>query len=178
MPCAGNWSVGRQLYQSRFEGFWKSCRCLVVLLSAHGTHLSPGWRSRPCHRLSARGNALVGSVAEGQRYGIMEEPMMRAFVSDSIEPTGTRISTEGRWLAKRHGHRPISQSSPLHFGAHHTLGTERGEAAILKIRSPQSHGKAGGEWMATGCAGEHPTDQRLDNGGALVFETDLLQGRF
>jgi predicted acyl esterase len=45
---------------------------------------------------------------------------------------------------------------------------------VLSICSPQSHGRAGGEWMGAGCAGEHATDQRLDDGGALVFETDVL----
>jgi predicted acyl esterase len=45
---------------------------------------------------------------------------------------------------------------------------------MLSICSPQSHGRAGGEWMGAGCAGEHATDQRLDDGGALVFETDVL----
>lgn len=47
--------------------------------------------------------------------------------------------------------------------------------AGLTIRSPQSHGKAGGEWMAAGCPGEHATDQRLDDGGALLFETAPLE---
>ncbi len=47
--------------------------------------------------------------------------------------------------------------------------------AVLSVSSPQSHGKAGGEWMATGCIGEHPTDQRLDDGGALVFDGAILE---
>ncbi len=29
--------------------------------------------------------------------------------------------------------------------------------------------------MGTGCPGEHPTDQRLDDGGALVFDTLVLE---
>jgi hypothetical protein len=58
--------------------------------------------------------------------------------------------------------------------ADRSLGERPDAGATFSIRSPQSHGKAAGEWMAAGCPGEHPSDQRLDDGGALVFETPLL----
>jgi len=105
----------------------------------------------------------------------MDEPMMRAFVSDTIEPTGTRTTTQGRWVGEAAWPSPQISTRSLYLGAGKELGNAAGKPAVLNIRSPQSHGKAGGEWMATGCPGEHPTDQRLDNGGALVFETTCLE---
>jgi predicted acyl esterase len=59
-------------------------------------------------------------------------------------------------------------------GGEGRLADAPGKPGVLSICSPQSHGRAGGEWMGAGCAGEHATDQRLDDGGALVFETDVL----
>jgi hypothetical protein len=61
----------------------------------------------------------------------------------------------------------------LHLRADHTLGAAD-SPSTHSIRSPQSHGKSAGEWMGAGCPGEHPTDQRLDDGGALVFDTPVL----
>lgn len=104
--------------------------------------------------------------------------MLRAFVSDTIEPTGTRTTTQGRWVGEAAWPSPEISTRSLYLGGARELGDAVSDPAILAIRSPQSHGKAGGEWMATGCPGEHPTDQRLDNGGALVFETALLDEDF
>ncbi|MEH3128079.1 CocE/NonD family hydrolase [Agrobacterium cavarae] len=112
---------------------------------------------------------------KGEETGVMDEPMLRAFVCDTIEPTGTRTTTEGRWVGEAEWPSPEITAKQFDLGADRRLGGNASQAAILQIRSPQSHGKAGGEWMATGCPGEHPTDQRLDNGGALVFETEILE---
>ncbi|MBP2536291.1 CocE/NonD family hydrolase [Agrobacterium tumefaciens] len=115
---------------------------------------------------------------KGKDTGVMDEPMLRAFVSDTIEPTGTRTTTQGRWVGEAAWPSPHISARSLYLGGTRELRDTAGDPAILAIRSPQSHGKAGGEWMATGCPGEHPTDQRLDNGGALVFETQLLDDDF
>jgi hypothetical protein len=60
--------------------------------------------------------------------------------------------------------------------ADRSLGDRQDAGAALAVRSPQSHGKAAGEWMGVGAPGEQPTDQRLDDGGALVFDTPALEG--
>jgi hypothetical protein len=62
----------------------------------------------------------------------------------------------------------------LHLRADRRLGEQQRGSGVFSIRSPQSHGKAAGEWMGVGCPGEQPTDQRLDDGGALVFDTVAL----
>lgn len=115
---------------------------------------------------------------KGKETGVMDEPMLRAFVSDTIEPTGTRTMTKGRWVGEAAWPSPEISTRSLYLGGARDLRDAVSDPAILAIRSPQSHGKAGGEWMATGCPGEHPTDQRLDNGGALIFETALLEDDF
>jgi len=111
---------------------------------------------------------------KGIDTGIMQEPMLRAYVEDPVPPEGTRTFTPGRWVGERSYPSPDIKPRRLHLRADGSLGEQPGGSAVLSIRSPQSHGKAAGEWMSVGCPGEHPTDQRLDDGGALVFDTAIL----
>jgi hypothetical protein len=50
-------------------------------------------------------------------------------------------------------------------------------SADLAIRSPLWCGSGGGEWMSSGLPGEAPTDQRLDDGLSLVFDSKELADR-
>ncbi len=112
---------------------------------------------------------------KGKDTGIMDEPMLRAYMCDTIAPNGSRETTPGRWIGEESWPSANIETRTLVLGADHSLGGKAGGPAGLSISSPQSHGKAGGEWMATGCIGEQPTDQRLDDGGALVFDTAVLE---
>ena len=115
---------------------------------------------------------------KGRDTGIMKEPMLRAYIEDPVPPEGTRTFTPGRWVGERSFPSPDVAPQRLHLRADRSLGEEGGASTDFAIRSPQSHGKAAGEWMGVGCPGEQPTDQRLDDGGALVFETAPLAGGF
>jgi uncharacterized protein len=112
---------------------------------------------------------------KGHDTGIMNEPMLRAYVEDPVAPTGTRSFVPGTWVGERVWPSSTIEPLRLHLHADHSLGERPDAGGTFSIRSPQSHGKAAGEWMAAGCPGEHPTDQRLDDGGALVFETHSLE---
>ena len=111
---------------------------------------------------------------KGRDTGIMNEPMLRAYVEDPVAPDGTRTFTPGRWVGERCWPSPDITARRFYLGADRSLAERRDESAVLSVRSPQSHGKAAGEWMGVGCPGEQPTDQRLDDGGALVFDTPSL----
>jgi putative CocE/NonD family hydrolase len=125
----------------------------------------------------------VGYLQEATRWwdqwlkgcdtGIMNEPMLRAYVEDPVPPEGTRVHMPGRWVGEAVYPSPNIVPRELHLRADHTLGAAD-SPSTHSIRSPQSHGKSAGEWMGAGCPGEHPTDQRLDDGGALVFDTPVL----
>ncbi len=111
---------------------------------------------------------------KGRDTGIMNEPMLRAYVQDPVAPQGTRTFTPGRWVGEAAYPSPNIRAQRLYLRSDRSLAGQPGERRELSIRSPQSHGKAAGEWMGAGCPGENPTDQRLDDGGALVFETAVL----
>jgi uncharacterized protein len=112
---------------------------------------------------------------KGKDTGVMKEPMLRAYVQDYFAPDGTRTFTPGHWVGEASYPSATIKPHRLFLQADRGLGTAAAERLEFSIRSPQSLGKASGEWMGTGCQGEHPTDQRLDDGGALIFETAPLE---
>lgn len=111
---------------------------------------------------------------KGIDTGIMREPMLRAYMQDPVPPSGTRNFTPGQWVGEATYPSANIQPKLLYLCADRSLAVRCDDPTELSIRSPQSHGKAAGEWMGAGCVGEHPSDQRLDDGGALVFETAVL----
>ncbi len=110
----------------------------------------------------------------GEETGVMDDPMLRAYVNDAVVPTGSRPQQPGRWVAEANWPSPSIQARTLHLGGQGELSATPVAGAQRQIRSPLWHGQACGEWMATGCPGEMPIDQRVDDGGALVFETAPL----
>ena len=109
----------------------------------------------------------------GRDTGVMEEPKLRAYINDPVAPNPTRPHQPGRWVGSAWPlEEPMQQ---MHLGGNGTLGDRAEAPALLPIRSPQSHGIAAGEWMAVGCPGEMPADQRIDDGGALTFDTPVLE---
>ncbi|MFT9257365.1 MAG: CocE/NonD family hydrolase [Acetobacter sp.] len=112
---------------------------------------------------------------KGQDSGIMAEPMLRSYITDSYPPEGSMSAISGRWVGEADWPSAGIEFQTWHLRGDRSLGVSDGGGSIFSVRSPQSHGRAGGEWMGTGCPGEMPTDQRLDDGGALVFETDILE---
>jgi uncharacterized protein len=112
---------------------------------------------------------------KGRDTGIMNEPMLRAYLEESVPPSGVRTFAPGNWVGESVYPSPGIKPLQLHLRADRGLGERSDSSGTFTIRSPQSHGKAAGEWMCAGCPGEHPTDQRLDDGGALVFDTPVLE---
>ncbi len=56
----------------------------------------------------------------------------------------------------------------------HKLAHKKSDG-FIKINTLQNHGLLAGEWMGAGVLGESPSDQRLDDGLAVVFESDILE---
>jgi hypothetical protein len=112
---------------------------------------------------------------KGRDTGIMQEPMLRAYLEDPVAPDGSHAFMPGRWVGEATYPSPNLQPRRFCLCGDRSLAAQPDASRVFSIRSPQSHGKAAGEWMGTGCPGERPTDQRLDDGGALVFDTGVLE---
>jgi putative CocE/NonD family hydrolase len=111
---------------------------------------------------------------KGKQNGVEAEPMLRAWVQDWHAPVGTRSAHPGRWVAEAHWPAPGIAPKIWYLNHDRKLSSGAGQPRDIPIRSPLHVGQAGGEWMAAGCPGELPTDQRADDALSAVFETAPL----
>src|SRR5260370_36742006 len=119
----------------------------------------------------ARAGGGVNIWSTDRHAGRVGDAMLRAYLEAPVAPESTRTAMPGRWVAEAAYPSPNIQPQPLYLRPDRSLGERSREQQEFSIRSPQSHGQAAGEWMGAGCAGEHPTDQRLDDAGALACAT-------
>ncbi|MFN0280792.1 MAG: CocE/NonD family hydrolase [Kineosporiaceae bacterium] len=115
----------------------------------------------------------------GVDTGVETDPAMRMWLQESVPPEGHLPQRPGRWIGMDDWRPDDPPRSPWllgdgRFGAHVT--STRGSASVC---SPQTTGLSGGQWCAYGLgkiAPELPLDQRDDDAGSLVFDSDVLVG--
>jgi uncharacterized protein len=113
---------------------------------------------------------------KGADSGIMDEPMLRVWMQESVPPSAFYDKRPGRWVAEESWPSPriiprrwILNRSRLHDDA-------RPEVRI-DFRSPQTTGLSAGDWCGFGLQGETPIDQREDAGKSVLFDSAPLGER-
>lgn len=110
---------------------------------------------------------------KGLDTGVMDEPMLRAWMTDSVEPAAFHEELPGRWIAEQSW--PPLGSEPLRL-----FLTDDGlrPAGVLEtpkpVSTPQTVGKDAGQWCPFGRGSDQAGDQREDDARSLVFETTPL----
>jgi putative CocE/NonD family hydrolase len=101
---------------------------------------------------------------KGIENGVMDEPMLRVWMQESVEPRPRYEMRPGRWVAENEWPSPriAQQASELPLEAPRSL------------RAVQSTGTQAGVWTAEGQAGELAGDQRSDDALSLVFDFEPL----
>jgi putative CocE/NonD family hydrolase len=110
-----------------------------------------------------------------QPNGIDDEPMLRAWVQDSVRPSPRYHYRPGRWVAEKTwpSENVSMQSFRLEPGQI-VRGGEPAPPAELTVQSPLSVGFFAGKWCSYAAGPDQPHDQREEDGGALVFDTAPL----
>ncbi|MBA2515025.1 MAG: CocE/NonD family hydrolase, partial [Solirubrobacterales bacterium] len=107
---------------------------------------------------------------KGIDTGVMDEPMLRAWMQDAVEPRSSHRERPGRWVADPSWPSPhvTTRCYSLNDG---TLDAEAGPAGRLLVRGVQSAGSDAGLWCAWGVldAPDLPPDQRREDGLSLTF---------
>jgi len=128
----------------------------------------------------------IGFLAEARRWwdhwlkgvdtGIMDEPMLTAWVQESVPPAPHYEERPGRWVAETAWPSPriAAQEFVLNRGR---LEAEPAPEEALTARTPQTLGLAAGEWLSFGDPGEMPVDQRGEDGQSLAFDSAPLHAR-
>ena len=110
---------------------------------------------------------------KGFETGIMDEPLLRAWMQDSIDPQPFYEERPGRWVAETDWPSPRIEQRRLFLNPGR-LDPAPSQPTRLAFSSPQTTGLAAGEWCAFGAEGEMPLEQRPDDGRSLTFETEPL----
>jgi hypothetical protein len=112
----------------------------------------------------------------GKDTGIMQEPMLRAWMQYSVPPTTYYHERPGRWVAEPTWPSPNIQ--PRQFALSWPSLLEENPTATLEeemsIRSPLTVGLFAGKWCSYAATPDLPHDQREEDGGALVFTSHPL----
>jgi hypothetical protein len=113
---------------------------------------------------------------KGTGNGLGDEPMLRVWMQESAPPAATYAERPGRWVAAPAWPSPSVEPRRLvlHAGR---LAPAAGPEVALTICSPQTVGLHAGRWCAHGVGPDLPTDQRHEDGGSLVFDTEPLAER-
>lgn len=111
---------------------------------------------------------------KGQETGIMNEPMLRLFVQESVPPRGHYDSRPGRWIAEPGWPSPQVARTRFHLTPGGGLSLEPPSvSAVLTHQSPADVGMASGKWCGYGAPGDAPVDQRREDAGSLCFEIEV-----
>ncbi|CAN5852854.1 CocE/NonD family hydrolase [soil metagenome] len=112
---------------------------------------------------------------KGIETGIMDEPMLRVWMQDSVPPATNHVYRPGRWVAEKAWPSELITTDVFHLDATGGLSSEgRDDLGPLTISSPLTVGRYGGKWCSYVGDPDLPGDQSHDDGGSLVFETPPL----
>ncbi|WP_275286688.1 CocE/NonD family hydrolase [Halomonas elongata] len=116
---------------------------------------------------------------KGHDTGIMDEPMLRVWMQESVPPSARYEMRPGRWVSEPDWPSPRIVEASFRLTAGHDLQPEapdeEDDDAMLAIRSPLSVGLYAGKWCSYNAPPDLPHDQRDEDGGALVFQTPRLE---
>ncbi|GHC15940.1 CocE/NonD family hydrolase [Aidingimonas halophila] len=117
---------------------------------------------------------------KGKETGIMDEPMLRVWMQESVPPSARYEQRPGRWVAEPVWPSPNSQPVTYRLTVGHDLVDESTQPVVddestLTIRSPLSVGLYAGKWCSYNAPPDLPHDQRDEDGGALIFQTHRLE---
>lgn len=115
---------------------------------------------------------------KGKATGIMQEPVLRAFIQDSIEPRANYDERPGRWVGEPAWPSPNVAEMRLYLSGPGLVQDPPDPEQRWHVCSLQSAGSESGEWCAYGLGGlgpDLPIDQQIDDGRSLVFDTQPLE---
>ncbi|MEH7746634.1 CocE/NonD family hydrolase, partial [Neobacillus drentensis] len=112
---------------------------------------------------------------KGIENDAMDGPMIDVWLEESMPPSSIKPVSKGEWvgLDSWPSNEVLTKTYQFTHGKLLERRNEKEEQVILK--TPLNHGLLSGEWMGAGVLGESPSDQRLDDGMAMVFESDHLE---
>lgn len=110
---------------------------------------------------------------KGVDNGVMDEPLLRAWMTDSVTPATRHEALPGRWIAEP-AWPPTGVTTRRWFLADTSLGERPAPLAARPVCSPLTLGRHGGEWCPFGRGHDQAGDQREDDALSLTFDSAPL----
>jgi uncharacterized protein len=101
---------------------------------------------------------------KGIENGVMDEPMLRVWMQESVEPQPSFEVRPGRWVAERSWPSPHVE----------TQGWDLPWEGERSLRAVQSTGTEAGAWTAEGQSADLATDQRPDDAFSITYDFEPL----
>lgn len=113
---------------------------------------------------------------KGKDTGIMDEPMLRAWVQDSVPPTTAYVIRPGRWVCEPSWPSPTVERQTWTLAPDRLSppGREERRTSTRTMQSPLSLGLYAGKWCSYSAGPDLAHDQREEDGGALTFTSPPL----
>src|SRR5690349_518494 len=110
---------------------------------------------------------------KGVDTGVMDEPMLRAWMTESVKPASHHDKLPGRWVSESSW--PSTAIKPRRLFLT-DAGLQNADASLTSrlVCSPQTVGKRAGDWVPFGRGGDQAADQQEDDRQSLVFDTAPL----
>lgn len=182
--AVGGWADG---YSNAIFRMMANLRCPRLALVGPWGHIYP-YHGVP--------GSIIGFLPEARRWwdhwlkgidtGIMDEPMLRVWMQESVPPAAHYDYRPGYWAGEPTWPGPKIVEHRLGLGrnslslmdqAAEVAGVGEREEAVLTVFSPQTAGQHGGDWCPHGrdpLSPEMALDQREDDGASLVFDGEPL----
>ncbi|MEU9096014.1 CocE/NonD family hydrolase [Streptomyces sp. NPDC048428] len=123
---------------------------------------------------------------KGVDNGVMDGPMISAWMQESVPPSTSYQERPGRWVGEPSWPSPHVQEvvHPLDDRTIVREGEARASSEsahspgrVHEVQSPLSVGQFAGKWASYNAPPDLPYDQREEDGGSLVFDTRPLPER-
>lgn len=117
---------------------------------------------------------------KNQPTGVEDDPLLRVWMQDSAPPHTQYAERPGRWVAERQWPSPRIEQRRYALAPHRRLIPEANttEAPVaaeeIPIQSPLTVGLFAGKWCSYAATPDLPSDQRLEDGGSLIFDMPPL----
>lgn len=110
--------------------------------------------------------------------GAMDGPALSTWMQDAIPPATTYAERPGRWVGESSWPTPnVSEARcPLGRNRIGLPGTVM-QSPELTVQSPLSVGQFAGKWCSYNAPPDMPYDQREEDGGSMIFDSDHLSER-
>ncbi|MET7571781.1 CocE/NonD family hydrolase [Streptomyces sp. NPDC005492] len=124
---------------------------------------------------------------KGIDNGVMDGPVLRAWMQESVPPSTSYEERPGRWVGEPSWPSPHIRdvTYPLRDRAV-VMGDGDGDSGeaeesrpdrVHDVQSPLSVGQFAGKWASYNAPPDLPYDQREEDGGSLVFQSEPLAER-